>query len=453
MSNAQNRKQWIRTYPKQKPEQEQGDHIMPVQQMTAKWLDGARPQEGKTRTDYRDVRTPGLYLRVTRTGKTWAFVYKQTRNKKVRRLVMGNYPAMTLAMARQQAGEYRVMMEQGKDPWEHQQEERRQTEDAISFEHLAEIYLEKHAKRHKRSWKDDEYRIRRELLPVLSGMKADEVRKADILAIVERIGSRNARYEANRVRALVHRMYNFGQESDLCQHNPAEKLPKGYREIPRKRYLETDEIRTFWHWLDTSGMAPAMAIILKLCLVTGQRLGEIARARRHEIDMDQNRYLLLDDETVNRTIKNCKDHLVPLTPLSRDLFGRALGQGETLDRDNQWVFANPDTGKPYRVESIGHRLNRAAMEEMGLEPFHAHDLRRTVSSHMRRLGINGEHISRVMNHSVGYGVCDGAAVTSIHYDAYAYEKEKRLALEAWDRELQRILYGQEEESGGKVCQK
>jgi hypothetical protein len=68
----------------------------------------------------------------------------------------------------------------------------------------------------------------------------------------------------------------------------------------------------------------------------------------------------------------------------------------------------------------------------GLGP---HDIRRTVGTTMRKLGISVEDRSHVFNHISGAK----AKVTSWNYDAGEHDDEKRAALEKWERELRRIV--------------
>jgi integrase len=65
--------------------------------------------------------------------------------------------------------------------------------------------------------------------------------------------------------------------------------------------------------------------------------------------------------------------------------------------------------------------------------FRGHDLRRTAATFMAASGIPREHIGHVLNH------IEGGARATLVYDRYAYDREKRIALEAWSRTLNAIL--------------
>jgi integrase len=63
-----------------------------------------------------------------------------------------------------------------------------------------------------------------------------------------------------------------------------------------------------------------------------------------------------------------------------------------------------------------------------------HDVRRTVSSHMARLGISTDIRGRVLNHAM-------QGVTQRHYTPYDFQAEKRSALDRWAAELMRAVQG------------
>jgi integrase len=75
-----------------------------------------------------------------------------------------------------------------------------------------------------------------------------------------------------------------------------------------------------------------------------------------------------------------------------------------------------------------------------LPPWTLHDLRRTVSSHMARLGLSKDIRGRVLNHAV-------QGVTERHYTPYDFAAEKRSALDRWAAELMRAVEGK---AGSKV---
>src|SRR5215210_4859845 len=76
-----------------------------------------------------------------------------------------------------------------------------------------------------------------------------------------------------------------------------------------------------------------------------------------------------------------------------------------------------------REEAAAHGENA---DEIKLEPWRLHDLRRTAASGMARLGVPVHVIEAVLNHRSGQ-ISGVAAV----YNRHSYLPEKRRALQAW----------------------
>ena len=74
---------------------------------------------------------------------------------------------------------------------------------------------------------------------------------------------------------------------------------------------------------------------------------------------------------------------------------------------------------------------------LGVAPWTAHDLRRTVATGMAELGVTPFHIAHVLNHVS----TTKATITTKAYAHYTYEAEKREALDMWAARLSAIIAG------------
>jgi integrase len=109
----------------------------------------------------RDGEVIGFALRVTANGcKTW--VWDGRIRGQMRRITIGRHPDLSLNEARAEALKIRHDIAVGVDPWGQRFKERE--EPTLSM--LANIYIESHAKEHKRSWRDDEGRVRIHFRPL-----------------------------------------------------------------------------------------------------------------------------------------------------------------------------------------------------------------------------------------------------------------------------------------------
>lgn len=261
--------------------------------------------------DYFDDLTPGLSLRVTANDvRTWTVFYRDQHGRQ-KRLTLGRFPAVLLADARELAREAQRKVAKGGDPVV----EKRTAREVLTFGELAESHLENHAKPTKRSWAEDERRLNADLLPKWRTRPAVEVTADDLLAVLNAKLRNGAPVAANRVRALVSRIYTFGAEQRLAPPaaNPVIGVKKPTKETTRDRVLTDEEIRRIWDACATQN--PYVCAWFRLRLVTAQRGGELLQMRWSDID-PKSHFWTIPAEFV----KNAHGHRVYLSATARALF-------------------------------------------------------------------------------------------------------------------------------------
>lgn len=153
---------------------------------TVRWVNALQPPAAG-QVDYFDSKPPSLGLRVTPYGrKSWFIMYRC--GGRLRRLTSGAYPSLSLADARQQAMAARHAVAQGGDPAAYKQNLR--TTPTVAD--LAIQYLELYAKVHKKSWRDDARLLSKEVLPHWGTRKVYDIRRRDVIAILEHLVERGA---------------------------------------------------------------------------------------------------------------------------------------------------------------------------------------------------------------------------------------------------------------------
>ena len=387
---------------------------MPVKNLTAQWVAKA-PAPPAGRVDYFDQRVTGLGLRLSPTGgKSWFVMYRVKGDPKKRRLTLDSYPALTLADARQRAQEVLLAASRGQDPGAEKQE----LLSAATFAAMAAEYLEKHAKRKKRSWREDARVIDRELIPEWGRRKVHDIRRSDVLSLLDAIVDRGSPIQANRTLALVRKIFNWGIGRGIVEHNPCLQIERPSSEHQRQRVLSEDDIRALWRAFDSLGSI--MGSMFKLRLLTAQRGGEVQSMRWQDIDIDNASWTIPPEQS-----KNGLAHFVPLSEsavgLLRDL--RELG-GE-----GDWVF--PSRARPQQhIDNVQKAASRVRADS-GVTDFVLHDLRRTAATYMTGIGTSRLVVAKILNH-VEQGV------TQV-YDRHSYDLEKRQALDAWATKLDQLL--------------
>jgi integrase len=371
---------------------------LPRIKMTVRAVEALRPP-GSGQLDYWDAENPGFGLRLSVGGRmAWVVMYRHGNVK--RRLTLGTYPALSLAEARKRArgALHAVQCDRA----------------AETFEELAREYLERHAKREKRSWRKDLLILEKDVLPRFGRRKAKDITRRDIITMLDDIVERGAPIQANRTLEIVRRLFNWAIGRDILQVNPCHRLPKPSSETRSDRVLNEAEIRAVWKAMEAE--APLTAAMFKLRLLTAQRGAEVLAMRWDQIS---DGWWTIPAEVA----KNGLAHRVPLAPQAQSL----LDAIRPLTVDTGWVF--PGAGGVRHWVAVYKAHNRIR-DRSGVS-FVPHDLRRTAASHMTGMGISRVVVSKLLNH-VERGV------TSV-YDRHSYDQEKRAALDAWGTKLERIV--------------
>lgn len=399
--------------------------------LTARDVETLQPEPGK-RVEVFDTVQKGLALRITESGhKSWSVHYRI--DGKLRRYTIGPVDKFTLADARRKAYEVsRDAATKGKDAGAEKRAKRLQAKQGETVADLVKAYLEKHAKRHKRSWPADDRMFNAEVLPHWRHRKVKEITRRDVRALIEAIADRGSPITANRCLALIRKTWNFAIQQDWIEANPAALLQKPGVEASRARVLTDDEIRLVWAAIDAE--RPAMRALVRLRLITAQRGSELVAMRWSDIDGDW----LTIPPTVT---KNKTEHRVFLTDLAHEalaLVPRIVdADGNVDDR----VFpAAVGKGTMTDLKQAGRRIAARVLAELQkVDPtveafdFRAHDLRRTAATKMAEAGVDPMHISLVLNH------VDGRPRATRIYDRFSYDPQKQLALATWARRLRAIL--------------
>lgn len=390
----------------------------------------------------------GFGIRVHPSGrKTFFYLYRVDGQRRF--LNLGDYPTTKLKEARQDYEEARTKVkllkhgrEEGSDPVEHRKskkdvrEERRK---AHTMTELVNEYIERHAKRFKRSWQEDERILNREVVPAWGNRKAADINKRDVIHLLDGIIDRGSPAMANNSFQIIRKMFNYALEKDILPYTPCAGIKLPSPKIARDRVLNAAEIKTLWNSLDNAAISDEIKRALKLILVTAQRPGEVIGM--HVSEIEGNWWTI----PVERS-KNKKAQRVYLTAIALELIGSTDKKGfmfpcphktkiKAIDphalaiavhRNLEWPITDKE-GKPL-YDKDG---NPATENKLGIDQFTPHDLRRTAATFMAEMGEMDEVIDAILNHSK-------QGVIRV-YNQYRYDKEKQSALESWERKLQSII--------------
>ncbi len=393
---------------------------------------------GLQRAEFFDGQCPGLSSRVTRAGrKTWTYTYTSQPSDKRARLVLGTYPATSLREARERAISARATIEQGKDPRLPQPAPRVKTIQELIADRMK---LEVRGK--LRTADKIQRRYDRHVIPLVGSVAAADFRIAHLNMIIDPIVERGSQVEAKKVYDDMRALMNFAVSRGEIDYTSIARAKAPITNPPRKRFLTTVEIASVWRSLPSIlAHSEHVPTVLRLCLVTGQRVGEVVGIRRSEIDF-ANRVWTLPLERV----KNKHEHIVPLSDLAIDLIGEAL-------RETNGDYAFPrksGENRPLSVTVVDRAVRRAEAR-FEIPYWTPHDLRRTVGTQMlnKKNGLNIPRFDKhlVLNHRSATKGNVGDEV----YDQNEYLDEKREALDKWAGFLARLI-GADDASFGECAQ-
>lgn len=226
----------------------------------------------------------GLGLRVAPSGlRTWIFLYRF--NGKPRRVCLGRYPRLSVAQAHRAHGVAAAQLADGIDPGTLRVREKKSEREAPTIATLAKDYIDKHARPKKRSWKADDATLRRDVLPVWGDRKAKDIRRRDVIDLLDGIVLRGAPIAANRTFAMVRRMFSWAIERDMLEHSPCTHVRRPAPEHRRDRVLSSAELAKLWPVLSEASVDDPVRLSLAFMLTTAQRLGEILSARWEDVDL------------------------------------------------------------------------------------------------------------------------------------------------------------------------
>lgn len=397
--------------------------------MTTTILDAAKcPPKG--RVDIFDAMTAGLNLRVTEGRKSWSFVYTAPGTSTRARLSLGTYPATTLKDARTRAIEARGHLEGGIDP----RNLATAAEAPKTIAQLVEERLSMEVRGKLRRAAEMEWRYNKYVLPLIGKVPVKDFKiDPHYNRVKDPIVKRGKMRMAGMVYQDLNGLFQFAIERGTIEFSQMARVKRPDVYVPRDIWLKDHEIKTLWDSLPTAiDQSPAIQRIIQLLLATGQRLQEVAGIARHEIDLKAATWTLPAARA-----KNGYEHVIPLNAVAVSILRSAM-----RDTNGKFLFPNKKGDGPQDGRNIDTTIARARsartdapLGKFGVASWRPHDLRRTVATHMSKLGVPHLAISHVLNHVTN----TKATITQAVYDKHDYMPEKREALDKWGAFLAQLI--------------
>jgi integrase len=352
----------------------------------------------------------GFGVRVTAAGVR-SFVLNYRSAHVERRLTIGQWPTWSVLLAVREARELRQRIDRGEDPLA----DRRAVEAAAdnALRAICEEYQRREGGRLRSAdWK--QRILERLVYPALGARQIGDIKRTDIVRLLDRIEDENGAVMADRTLAIMRKVMNWhASRSDDFRSPIVRGMARTKTaERARSRILSDDELRAVWRAAEAQG--GPFGRLVRFLLLTGARRSEAAEMTWSE--------LAGADWTLPASRNKTKVDLV------RPLSAAALEALPPRVPHCNWVFP----GRAGRRPVAGFSRFRDKLEKQaGVSDFTLHDLRRTARSLLSRVGVASDHAERCLGHVIG-------GVRGV-YDRHEYHREKQLAYEALAAQIERIL--------------
>lgn len=326
-----------------------------------------------------DTDLKGFGIRAT-AGGSKSFILNYRIQGRERRYTIGSYPEWSAAAARKHAEDLKRRIDVGYDPMAERLEER----SAPTVADLCTLYEEHHLhKKRPSSQRDDLAAIRSIIVPRLGREKASAVRYAHVEQLHREI-SAHAPYRANRVVALLSKIYSLAKTRELVVDNPAAKVERN-PENRRTRHLsliELDRLTTFLATYADQSVANA----IRLMLLTGARRTEALSATWGQFDLERGIWV-----KPAAFVKQAREHRVPLSQAARALLMAMHATSTT-----PLLFPGKLPGKPLRdiKKAWATICRRAELDDLRL-----HDLRHSFAALLASSGTTLPMIGALLGHT------------------------------------------------------
>ncbi|PHM22380.1 tyrosine-type recombinase/integrase [Xenorhabdus ehlersii] len=406
--------------------------------ITDSWLRSinGRPQEKIITKSDRD----GLSVRVTPKGKI-IFQFRYRWNGKGDRIDIGTYPATGLKEARDSVIFYRGELEQYRNPKIVKRVRKESALHAMTVEGLIRDWW-------KATMQDSKIKANQILrsfeihvFPKIGQLPHDEVTLHVWLGLIEgvtkqapSIGKVLLTYSKRAHRWAVRRgMTNSTPLSDLMSSDLEQGKPDNDIDIDIEtggRILSEDELVILFQLISTPSYHPRNALIIKLCLLFGCRIGELLKAKISDFDYEKNIWIIppANHKTGRRTKKSI---IRPITPAAKEL----IEQAKKLNGGSVWLITKFGGHGPLSrsahtriIDRLSRKMSKYFDDSYTL--WSIHDLRRTMRTGVSELTM--PHVAEIM---VGHKL---PGVWQV-YDKHTYLNEQREAYERWWDKLTKIV--------------
>ena len=386
--------------------------------LSDRFLKNLKPKNKAFKVSDRD----GMYVFVSKAGLI-SFRLDYRLNGRRETVTLGKYgrDGISLLKAREACMDAKRTVREGRSPALEKQREKNHYKDTLKFGEWADHWLrEAHMADSTKAMRTSI--LKRDILLPFKKRLLSEITGDDLRTLCLRVKDRGAPATAIHIRDIIKQIFVFANQRGQRLPNPADEvLPSSIaKSYSRDRALTPVEIRLFYHMLENINADHVLKLGLKLLLLTMKRKSEVTNARWTEVDFETAKWTIPKERMKTRS-----DHVIYLSRQVIDIMV-AL---KTCSAGSEFLFPSRYDPSQTISKATFNRITKATIErakkeELPLEHFTVHDLRRTGSTLLNELGFNSKWIDKCMAHE------DNRSSHAV-YNKAQYAEPRRHMMQEW----------------------
>ncbi|MBY4674797.1 tyrosine-type recombinase/integrase [Burkholderia multivorans] len=398
--------------------------------------DMAVRQAKATGKDYTLPDFNGLSLAVSAAGgKSWHYRYYWMGRQK--RMSLGPYPEVGLREARTLRDEARALVARGVNPHVHRTQTRAATRLAgeNTFEAVYQRWFELRERSLKKGRQTSRSMIPRifakDVLPLLGRHTIYEVRRHDLLAVIERIEKRGALSVAEKVRTWLNQLFRWALvKVPGLEHNPASDLDVVAEPLPpvnHNPYLRMHELPKLLQRVRKYRGRLRTQLGIRFLFLTGVRTGELRLATPDQFHLDQGLWIIppeivkqlqLDMRRKRQRPQDIPPYIVPLSMQAMEIARYMLDEFKPAQR---YLFRHDsDIKKQLSENTLNQALKRMGYRDL----LTGHGIRGTISTALNEIGYPLKWVDAQLSHV-------DPNRTSATYNHAEYVEQRRRMMQDW----------------------
>lgn len=395
-------------------------------------IKNAKPKE----KEYNLADGEGLYLRIKPTGsKSWIFNYVRPITDKRSNLSLGNYPVISLAMARERKTEFRKLLAQNIDPQLHLEELARSAKFASvnTFKAVSALWLET-----KKGAVTDDYLIKinnsfeNHIFPFFGSQPVTTLTAPQVIDVLKPVAAKGSLETVSRLCYRINEVMDYAVNTGITQSNPLANIKAAFQAPKAKNMatLKPSELPELMLALSRANIKLTTRCLIEWQLHTMVRPNEAAGARWDEIDYENKLWSIPASR-----MKKKRPHSVPLTDQTLQL----LEVMRPISGQRQFVFpADRNFTLPTNEQTANMALKRMGFKNRLV----AHGLRALASTTLNEQGFDADVIESALAHK------DKDEVRGA-YNRATYLERRRVMMQWWSDHIEQAASGNLSLASGK----